>query len=202
MKQTLALKLEPTPPQHQALRETLEAFNAGCQYVADTALARRCANKIAIQPVVYRELRNRFGLSSQMAIRAIAKAIEAYKRDKAAKPVFDPHGAMVYDPRLMSFKGVSHVSLLTLSGRVVVAMRYGAYQAARMDRIQGQCDLVYREGAFYLYATIDLPSPPPQESGDVLGIDLGIVNVAVDSEGDTYTGQKIRQCRRRFLRLR
>jgi putative transposase len=50
--------------------------------------------------------------------------------------------------------------------------------------------------------TIDLPTPPPAETGDVLGVDLGIVNVAVDSDGETHTGEAIRQCRARYLKLR
>jgi IS605 OrfB family transposase len=202
MKQTIVLKLEPSPEQHAALLSTLEAFNAGCQHVADVAYEKRLANKIALQPLVYGTLRERFGLSSQMAVRAISKAVEAYKRDKRVHVRFKPHGAMVYDERIMSFKGLTHVSLLTLAGRQVIPLRYGAYQAARLDRRQGQADLVYRDGAFYLYVTIDLPAPPPTETGDVLGVDLGIVNVAVDSDGEEHTGEAIRAVRCRYLRLR
>lgn len=180
----------------------MEAFNRGCQYVADVAFERRCANKIALQPIVYGPLRADFGLSSQMAIRAIAKAVEAYKRDKSKRVVVRPHGSIVYDPRLMGFKGPSHVSLLTLEGREIIPLRYGSYQAARMDRVKGQADLVLRDGVFYLYATIDLPTPPPQDTQDVLGVDLGIVNVAVDSEGETHSGELVRACRRRYQKLR
>ena len=202
MKQVIVLKLEPSQEQHQALLETLEAFNAACQYAADVAYEKRCANKIALQPLIYATLRDRFGLSAQMAIRAIAKAVEAYKRDKRVHVRFRPHGAMVYDERIMSFKGLTHVSLLTLAGRQRIALRYGAYQAARLDRAQGQADLVYRDGTFFLFVTIDLPTPPPSDPGDVLGVDLGIVNVAVDSDGEIHTGEAVRHCRRRYLKLR
>ena len=158
--QTIALKLEPSLEQYRALLETMEAFNRACQYVADVAYERRLANKIALQRLVYGELRQRFGLSSQMAIRAISKAVEAYKPDKRVQCRFDLHGAMVYDERVMSFKGLTQVnrvracanvvSLLTLWGRVLVPLRFGAYQAARMDRIKGQADLILRDGVFYL----------------------------------------------------
>src|SRR5579875_2380909 len=102
MKQVIVLKLETTPEHHQALLETVEAFNRGCGYVADVAFEKRISNKIAIQPFVYGDLRTEFGLSSQMAVRAISKCIEAYKRDKNTRPTFDPHGAMVFDERIMS----------------------------------------------------------------------------------------------------
>ena len=56
-------------------------------------------------------------------------------------------------------------------------MRYGAYQAARLDRAKGQADLILRDGTFYLYVTVDLPSPPPIGVQDVLGVDLGIATL-------------------------
>src|SRR5260370_27490041 len=68
VKQVIVLKLEPSPEQHAALLETLAAFNAGCQYAADVAYEKRCANKVALQPTVYGPLREQFGLSAQMAI--------------------------------------------------------------------------------------------------------------------------------------
>ncbi len=180
----------------------MEAFNRGCDYVAEFAFKKRLANKIAIQPFVYGTLRSEYGLSSQMAIRAIAKAIEAYKRDKNIQPTFDPHGAMVFDHHIMSFRDLSHVSLLTLGGRELLPLRYGTYQEARLDRVKGQADLILRDGVFYLYLTVDMPTPPPMEPVDVLGVDLGIVQLAVDSDGEAHTGAGVKQCRRRFQRLR
>ena len=202
MKQVIVIKLEPSQEQYQALLNTVEAFNRGCQYAADVAYEKRLANKIALQPFVYGTLRAEFGLSSQMAIRAIAKAVEAYKRDKRIHVGFDVHGAMVYDPRIMSFKGLTQVSLMCLDGRKLIPLRYGAYQAARIDRAKGQADLILRDGVFYLYVTVDMPSAPPIDVQDVLGVDLGIVQLAVDSDGEAHTGDGVKQCRRRYRRLR
>jgi IS605 OrfB family transposase len=203
VKQTIVLKLETSTEQHQALLATVEAFNHACQFVADVAYQKRLANKIAIQPMVYNALREQFGLSSQMAVRAISKAIEAYKRDKRVHVRFDSHGAMIFDERIMSFKGVTHVSLLALSGRLLIPLRFGAYQASRLDRRKGQADLVLRNGVFYLYVCIDLPEPPPADtSGGVLGVDLGIVEIATDSEGNSYSGSQVKQVRRNLRNAR
>jgi len=202
MKQVIVIKLEPSQEQFQSLLRTVEAFNCGCQYAADVAYEKRLANKIALQPFVYGALRSEFGLSSQMAIRAIAKAVEAYKRDRRIHVKFDLHGAMVYDPRILSFKGLTQVSLMCLKGRELVPMRYGMYQAARLDRAKGQADLILKGGVFYLYVTVDLPSAPPVDTQDVLGVDLGIVQLAVDSDGEAHTGAGVKQCRRKFSRLR
>jgi predicted transposase len=94
MKQTMLLKLAPTEEQHQALLETMHAFNAACDYVAEIAFSEKTANKFALQKIVYGELRTTYKLASQLAIRAISKASEAYKRDKGIKPTFRREGAL------------------------------------------------------------------------------------------------------------
>ena len=160
MKLTLAVGLAPSRAQHVALVATLERFNAACNAIAEVAFRERLANKIALQKLVYYDVRERFGLSSQMTVRAIAKVADAYKRDKTIRPTFRPHGALTYDERIMSWKGLEHVSLLALDGRHLVACRFGPYQQARRDRLRGQADLILRDGAFYLHATVELADVP------------------------------------------
>src|SRR2546428_14102660 len=137
MKQTMLLKLAPTTEQHQALLDTMHVFNAAATHVAGVAFAEQTANKFELQKLVYGEVRSTYKLPAQLAIRAISKASEAYKRDKSIQPKFRPDGAIVYDPRVMAFKGLSTVSLTTLSGRILVPFLIGGYQQARMDRIKG-----------------------------------------------------------------
>lgn len=196
MKRTIAVKLDTTPEQFDALLQTMEAFNAGCNRVAAVAFEQHCAHKFAVQSLVYAELRQRFGLSSQMAIRCLSKACEAYKRDKAIQPTFAPHGAIVYDERIMHIKEGRQVSLLTLNGRILLPMRYGAYQAARLARQQGQADLVLRKGVFYLYLCLNIPTPLSIETQGFLGVDLGIVEIASDSAGNHYSGHAVKRVRK------
>jgi predicted transposase len=94
MKQTLIVKLAPPPEQHAALLRTLEAFNTACNDIAGTAFIQRSANKIELQKLLYYDIRQRFGLSTQMCARAIAKVAEAYKRNRTTQPWFRAHGAM------------------------------------------------------------------------------------------------------------
>ena len=202
MKQTMLLKLVPTTEQHQALLETMHAFNAACNYVAQVAFAEKTANKFELQKLVYSELRTTYKLAAQLAIRAISKASEAYKRDKSIQPAFKPEGAIVYDERVMSFKGLLTVSLLTLSGRVLVPFLVGGYQQARMDSMKGQADLIYRNGIFYLAVTLDVPAPTPDIPDETLGVDLGIINLATDSEGETFSGAQVERVRTRHQALR
>ncbi len=202
MKHTMLLKLGPTEDQHRALLETMHAFNAACNYVAAIACAEKTANKFALQKLVYGELRTTYKLAAQLAIRAISKVSEAYKRDKSIQPTFKPEGAIIYDERVMSFKGLLSVSLLTLQGRVLVPFLVGGYQAARLDAIKGQADLIYRKGIFYLAVTLEVPTPAPDKVTDTLGVDLGIVNLATDSTGETFSGEHVEANRKRHHALR
>lgn len=194
---TLQLRLLPTDQQRLQLQTTMHAFNAAATYAARVGFEAGLRSQPTIHRLVYYELREKFGLSSQMAVRAIGKAVECFARDKTVCPVFRPDGAITYDERLMSFKGVGKVSLLTLDGRQIVPMIYGEYQRERFDRLRGQCDLVLRDGHFYLYASIVLPDGSPVEPTEFLGVDLGIVNLATDSDGITHTGAIIERVRRK-----
>jgi len=193
MKQTLFVRLETSKEQFEMLAETMCHFNEACNRIASVAYKMRTANKMKLQKHVYREAREQFGLSSQMAIRAIAKVCEAYKRDRSRKPTFKPYGAMVYDQRILSWKHLQQASILTLKGRILVPIRIGEYQRVRMDRIRGQADLILRKRRFYLAVVVDAPEASQYDPVGVLGVDLGIVNLAVDSDGSTYKGEAVQK---------
>lgn len=202
MKTTLQVKLLPTPDQHTALLNTMHAFNDACTWIAEYAYAQRCASKFALQKVLYQEVRQRFGLSAQLAIRAIAKTVEAYKRDKSQQVAFHREGAVVYDERIMGFKGLEAVSLATLQGRAVVPMQMGDYQRVQFHRAKGQADLVLVKGTFFLLVTLETPEAPLILPERFLGVDLGIVNLATDSDGNNYTGAPVEVVRQRCARAR
>jgi len=201
---TELLKLAPSPEQADALLATMRACNAASNRVAEVAFEHRTANKIRLQPLVYAELRERFGLSSQMAVRAISKACEAYKRDKKIQPSFRPLGAVAYDQRILSWKGRDRVSILTLGGRIIVPVVWqGRWLGTTGTVLRGAADLIYRDGKFYLAVVIDVPEPPagPEPEG-WLGVDLGIVNIATDSDGTAWSGKAVRAVRYRNRQLR
>jgi putative transposase len=203
MKLTLQTQLFPTREQTAALEATLRAFNAGADWLAGEAFAAKIANKIVLQKIHYAALRERFGLSAQMSVRCIAQVCEAYKRDKTKRPHFRPLAAMPFDQRMMSFKGLDRVSLLTLTGRVIVPLVMGRYQTERFSPAVGQCDLVRRrDGKWFLLVTVDLPDGTKPPVTDFLGVDLGVTNIASTSDGDLHSGDGIEACRQRYATAR
>jgi IS605 OrfB family transposase len=197
MKLTIQLQLLPTEAQAALLLDTMRRYNEAATFAASVAFEAGVFSQPSVHRLAYFEIRERFHLPAQLAVRAIGKAVECFARDKTVCPSFRPDGAMTYDQRNMNFKGVDKVSLSTLTGREIVAMVYGEYQAERFDRIKGQCDLVHRAGKWFLFATIDLPEAPPVKVKAFLGVDLGIVQLATDSEGEAHSGEDVNRNRRR-----
>jgi putative transposase len=202
MLQTLLVKLDPSKEQHKMLSETMERFNEACNHIAETVFTIHSANKIEVQKTVYYLIREKFGLSAQLTILAIRKVCEAYKRDKSIKPEFRLDGALVYDQRVLSWKGLDKVSMVTLQGRQIIPTKFGDYQKARMDRIRGQTDLILVKGVFYLCVVVEVSEESPYDSVGVLGVDLGIKNLAVDSDGEVHSGEQITDTREQLDSLK
>jgi putative transposase len=180
----------------------MHRFNEACNAIAEVAFEMHKANKVEIHKAVYYNIRERFGLSSQLTVRAISKVVEAYKRDKTIKPEFRPDGAIVYDQRILTWKGLEAVSLTTLEGRQLIPVRIGDYQKARMDRVRGQADLILVKSIFYLCVVVEVSEETPYDPKGVLGVDLGIKYLAVDSDGEVHSGEQTNQTRERLDSLK
>jgi putative transposase len=204
MKLTLQLQLLPDTTQAEALRTIVERFNEAATWLAGIAFEQQCANKIALQKLTYYELRARFGLPADTAIRCIAQVVESYKRDKTRCPTFRPHAAVPFSMgKNIGFKGIGRVSIATLTGRVVVPFLMGTYQAERFGFAHGQADLVLRrDGTWFLWVTVDVPDGTPLPIMDFIGVDLGVVNLATTSDGTTHSGAGVEACRTRYHRRR
>ncbi len=202
MNLTRFVKLQPDNRQAALMICTMERFNTACDFIARVAFDEQSANKFRLQKIVYFDVRERFGLSAQLTVRAIAKVAEAYKRDKTIRPRFRPDGAVPYDQRILSWKTPDLVSLLTLAGRETIPVVLDAYHAERLANRRGQADLVVRDGVFFLAVVVDVPEPPVSNPTDFLGVDLGIVALATDSDGTTYSGATVETNRRIFSHRR
>ena len=202
MKTVLQVKMLPEPEQHAALVETMRVFNEACSWIAERARDEGVTGKFRIHRLTYYEVRKRFGLPAQMAVRAIAKVADALNRRKGKRITFRPDGAVVYDQRIMRFIGMEAVNLTTLNGRITIPIQMGAYQRHRFSRAKGQADLMLRGGTFYLLVSIETPEEPPIDPERLVGVDLGIVTIAATSDGDTHFGKAVERVRARAHRAR
>ena len=104
MKLIAQVKLLPTPEQAGALRHTLEQANAACRFVSDTAWETKTFRQYDLHHKCYQSVREQFGLSAQVTVRAIAKVADAYKLDRKTKRTFRATGSIAYDDRILSWR--------------------------------------------------------------------------------------------------
>src|SRR5262245_66693427 len=116
----------------------MERFNDARSWLAKRAFELGVANKVKLQQLFYYDLREKFGLSAQMAALCIRHVGGTYSRDKSVKPVFRKHAAMLYDSRIMTIKSACRVSLLTLEGRQNLHYSMGKHQQEQNNPPNGQ----------------------------------------------------------------
>jgi predicted transposase len=193
MKLIAQLKLQPTPDQHAALKQTLEVANAACNYVSDAAWREQTFGQFNLHKLCYADIRARFALGADVAVRVFAKVADAYKLDKKNKRSFKPLAAFPFNDRLVSYKITKRiVSIWTMDGRQKMPFVCGEHQARLLEGLHGECDLVCRNDEFYLFQTCDVDESPEIDPQGFLGVDLGIANIAVTSDGTFHQGKSVR----------
>jgi putative transposase len=203
---TVAVKLQPTTEQSKKLDATLEAFAAACNFINDNT-DPKLTNKVALQALVYQDIRERFQLSANLAVRAIARVSanrKTARKDKKPVKAFKPTSAD-YDARIFSFREKDWTaSLTTVEGREHIKMDAGNYQRGKLKgRKPTSAQLCkHRGGGFYLHIQLDNDCPDPIRSDKVIGVDFGRREIARTSTGKGWDGKQITDARDKFFRVR
>ncbi len=197
MKLTAQVKLLPTSEQRAALKTTLELCNAACNALSDYAWQEKVFGQYNLHKARYHETRAAFpDLGSQAVVRCIGKVADGYKLDITRKRVFKEHGSIAFDDHNLTwYTDKQVVSIWTVDGRLTITYSCGEQQAELLKHQQGESDLLYSKGEWYLLATCDIPMPTPDDVDKFLGVDRGIVNIAVDSDGTIYQGDHVEALR-------
>ena len=203
MKLIAQVKLVCTDEQHHALLKTLETVNDAANHISERAWETKTFRQYDLHHLLYYDLRSQFSLTAQIVVRVLAKVADAYKLDRITQRTFNRRGSIAYDKRILSWRLDEHtVSIWTLAGRLRIPFVAGERQLAMLQTLAGETDLVFRDGEFYLFQTCEVEEPPPGDPSEFLGIDLGIVNIAADSEGVVYSGGQVNGLRKRHAKLR
>lgn len=203
---TIVCKINPTPEQVAKIETTLQAFADACNYINEV-VEPKITHNVTIQNQVYGGVRERFGLSSNLAVRAINRVSSNRKTAKRmGKPVkkFLPTSAD-YDARIFSFREKDwSVSLTLVGGRERFLVDVGSYQKGKLSGfIPTSATLVkYQNGSYSVNIQVKNDAPNPQKSQGVVGVDLGRRDVAVTSEGESFSGEQITRVRDKYSRVR
>lgn len=203
---TIVCFFNPTPAQGTKINATLRAFADACNYINDT-VDPKLTNNVRIQTLVYKQVREQFGLSANLAIRAINRVAGNRKTAKKDdKPVlkFKPTSAD-YDARIFAFKESDWTVSLTLNGgRERFKLQLGNYQIGKLTGSTPTSATLakHRDGSYSVNIQVKTTAPDIKPTDSVIGCDLGRTEIVVTSFGDKHSGKQITQKRNKYAKTR
>lgn len=203
MKLTVQIKLLPTAEQSTALKTTIVMANSAADRVSEMAWNTGEFRRFPLQKMTYKTIRDSFPLSSQIVCLLLGKVADAYRLDRECQRTFRPTGSIAFDSRVLKISVEKMtVSIWSISGRLKMPFVCGERQKALLAFPHRESDLILRGSQWYLNVTVDVPEQKEQQAVDVLGVDLGIVEIAYDSDGKNYSGSHLNKVRNRNQSLR
>ena len=221
---TVPVKFDVTDSDADLPHETISEFLWAANFVVDYALQGeyKTTSKAKLQCETYGDVRAQTRLHANLVQNARNKAADAVRSvvarwkqgDSAAKPHFTSP-TLVYDKRCATFHD-DHATLSTDDGRITAEYvlpderretTHSAYLFNNDYEVTG-AELHYRDGEFYLHVRTkaDVESETADDGNDehstVLGVDLGIENVAVTSTGTFWNGSELNHWHREFEKRR
>jgi IS605 OrfB family transposase len=199
MKKTIKIKLITNEEQHNSLLATMNMFSFVCNEISNIAFKNQEFRKFSIHKLSYHILRKKYvDFSSQLLIRAFDTVAQSYT-DKGFKrkypTLFRKQSAVVYDDRVLTFKE-NYVNIWTVNGRTKIPIQIHNKEIFKFRK--GQTDLVYQNGNFYLCCVIDIPNKEKFTPKNVIGVDLGIKQLATTSDNESFTGEIVEKKRLKY----
>ncbi len=231
LKRTARVKLSISDDRRDDLKRTMLTFREVVQRFADRGWERDedgyvITSRTRLQSLVYKQVREDTGLHSDLCIGAVnlaadslRSAVERMKAGKnAGKPTFTAPTA-TYNTGAVSYftdgDGPGYCTLAAYGGRVRAEFVYPPDEDCPQRQYLGGDEwepkgatLHYErdDGEYYLHATVERDEPETElgeaENGTVLGVDVGVKNIAVTSTGTFYSGGLFNHRRDEYERIR
>jgi IS605 OrfB family transposase len=219
VRRTAITRLSVNREQRELLEETITEWKQGCQLATEEAWGK-CNAKSDVQPLAYDTVREQTDLGSQHAILATHQAAQAItgcierrsNGKKVSKPTFTAP-TVKYDTRTMTLFDDDTVSLSTTESRVRCELALpdadDGYQRQYLDSDEWsvtESTLTARDGDYFLHIGFRRHKTDTErntaEDGTVLGVDLGIENLAVTSTAYFFSGRELAHNLREFEKVR
>jgi putative transposase len=155
MKQMIRSKLNTNLGDAAMLLRTMDRYNEMCNDIGPIAFQLGTSNIRIISDACYADMRDKYGLPSQMTVRAIARTAGVLTQDKTRIPRFEAFDDIVYDKKMLTFKHLDEASIMTTSGRISVPITVLGYQGIIKERPRGYSELKYRDHEFFLETFVE-----------------------------------------------
>jgi IS605 OrfB family transposase len=223
MRRTVKIKLDLEQP--EKLEETIQQFKYACNQVVDEGWNRdelKTYNKNKLHEATYHEIREETDLPANLVTQARDRASQAIKGcvqrmkegEKASKPFFSSD-SIKYDKRTFSiWIDDKKATFSTLEGRIEAELIFDEDREYYQKYLSEDWNITsstvekhsYEKGEpYYLHLGVEKEITHEEEELEVpkvMGIDLGVDNLAVTSTGKFWSGDRLNHQRRRFEEVR
>lgn len=211
---TAKIQIVPSNDDKLLLNSTMSAYTDACNYVSNYVFQTHNLKQFVLNKELYSDLRDKFGLKSQMAQSVLKTVIARYKtilenQNEWIKPSFKkPQYDLVWNRDYSLTQNCFSVN--TLNGRVKLPYftegmtKYFNHTIYKF----GTAKLVNKNGKYFLHipVTYEVAECSNAEIRNVVGIDRGInfVVATYDSKhkSDFVSGKSIKQKRASYSKLR
>lgn len=205
MNQALTVRCKLIVPSeiHQQINETLEGFADACNQILKVAQQDNCWNTTRLHHKVYKPVRQSTGLKANHVCQAIRRVVNQKKATRKIHK-FRPTSISLDIRTFKYIEPSQQVGITLKSGRVKFDLKIGGYQIALL-RGQNPTSATLsktRQGDYYINVVVEVPTQPPNQTPKVLGVDLGLRDIATTSTGQTWDGEQLRETRNKFVRVR
>jgi len=209
MELTIVGKLDLSPQDKERLNRTLDIFADACNAISQVAFNQQCFNPVALHHLTYQDIRQRFKLHANYTVRARERVAKAYKTLRANKQPL----------KLLTFKSQSldldarlfrlllkddevWVSIAACDGkRVKCPVKVGQRYIPILEASKPTSAVLkrHRDGELYLHIAVSVPVPEPSKPPqNIVGVDLGEIDLLVASNGVKISGVESIERRKRF----
>ena len=210
---TIKLKIDVPMQEYDNLHNTMIMYSKACNFISSYIFNTHDLSRYSVQENTYYQVREIYGLRSQMAVSCVRTVIAKYKtilenQKEWIEPSFNkPQLDLVWN-RDYSLKN-ELFSLNTLNGRIKCSFHKDGYEHYFKKDIKfGTAKLIFKHGKFFLHIPISFEIENIDETDicSVVGVDRGI-NFIIATYNNKHksgfvSGKTIKQKRAKYKQLR
>lgn len=199
---TIRCKLSVPESDVSVLHELFARYAKATSKIAQYGRDNKESNAIRLHHALYKTIRKEFELPANLAVTALRRASGMLKTAKL-KGKFEVRPTFVaLDERTFTLKGETTSFSTHMGKRIKAKLDIGDYQRrALAGQNPTSATLVKSKSGFFVNIVVKSEVPDVKEGG-VLGVDLGIRNIAVTSTGLKFDGKPLREYREKRWKIR
>jgi IS605 OrfB family transposase len=204
---TIKLKLNVSSDDKQCLLQTMRDYTVAFNICSNWGFNNHTVSKIDCHNATYKIIRQSVpNLPSSLVQGARDVACESLKAVKCHfKPIRKEHSAMRYNQRVIRIcLDSGYATISTSNGRIKATFCIPEYYRQYLSwKIKSSnISLRKNDDIFYLHCQLEIDTPKVTTERSVIGIDRGIVNIAVCSNNVFFNARAMKNTRAKYAYLR